>query len=74
MHTSCNILSGIKSKLVTDLRYEFEDRMTFFYLIYTYVSLTLCGQTNIIALFRFEVLNYFSIPVELRISYLLPRG
>ena len=72
MHTSCNILSGIKSKLATDLRYEFEDRMTFFFNIH--VSLTLCGQTNVIALFRFEVLNYFSIPVELRITYLLPRG
>ena len=69
MHTSRNILSGIKSKFVTDLRYEFEDRMTFFH-----VSLTLCGHTNIIALFRFEVINYFSIPAELRITYLLPRG
>ena len=72
MHTSCNILSGIKSKFVTDLRYEFEDRMTFLFNIH--VPLTLCGHTNIIALFRFEVLNYFSIPVELRITYLLPRG
>ena len=72
MHTSCSISSEIKSKFVTDLRYEFEDRMTFLFNIH--VSLTLCGHTSIIALFRFEVLNYFSIPVELHITYLLPRG
>ena len=34
------------------------------------MSLTLCGHKSIIALFRIEVLNYFSIPVELRSIYL----
>ena len=29
-------------------------------------------QVSILALFRFELLNYFSIPVELRISKYLP--
>ena len=32
----------------------------------------MCGHTSIIALFRFELLNYFSIPVDLRISKYLP--
>ena len=34
----------------------------------------MCGHTSIIALFRFELQNYFPIPVELRITYLLPIG
>ena len=33
--------------------------------------MSLCGHTSIIALFRFELQNNFSIPVELRITYLL---
>ena len=32
----------------------------------------MCGHTSIIALFRFELLNNFSIHVELRISKYLP--
>ena len=32
----------------------------------------MCSHTSIIALFRFELLNYFSIHVELRISKYLP--
>ena len=36
--------------------------------------MSLCGHTSISALFRFQVLNYFSIPVELRITYLLAIG
>ena len=36
--------------------------------------MSLCGHTSISALFRFEVLNYFSITVELRITYLLAIG
>ena len=32
----------------------------------------MCGHISIIALFRFELLNYCSIPVELRISKYLP--
>ena len=34
--------------------------------------MSLCGHTSIIALFRFELQNNFSIPVELHITYLLP--
>ena len=32
--------------------------------------MSLCGHTSIIALFRFELQNNFSIPVELHITYL----
>ena len=33
--------------------------------------MSLCGHTSIIALFKFELQNNLSIPVELRITYLL---
>ena len=34
--------------------------------------MSLCGHTSVMALFRFELQNNFSIPVELHITYLLP--